>query len=80
MGNTEAEGANEFLRNITIAVPLKYLINFWRSLELSLINFKIELKFKWMNHCVLFANGDDNNDANYNNIIFNIRNKNYVSQ
>ena len=30
-----------------IAVPLKYLSNFWRSLEMPLINCKIELSFKW---------------------------------
>ena len=30
--NTEADGTNVILRNATIAVPLKYLSNFWRSL------------------------------------------------
>ena len=39
---------------------------------MPLINCKFELKFKWRNHCVLFANGNDNNDANSNNIIFSI--------
>ena len=29
--------------NVRIAVPLKYLSNFWRSLEMRLINCKIEL-------------------------------------
>ena len=28
--NTVAEGANGILKNATIAVPLKYLSNFWR--------------------------------------------------
>ena len=28
LGNTEANGVNEILRNIAIAVPLKYLSNF----------------------------------------------------
>ena len=28
---------------VKIAVPLKYLRNFWRSLEMSLINCKVEL-------------------------------------
>ena len=44
--NIEADGANGNLRNVTIALPLKYLSNFWRSLEMSLINCKIELKSK----------------------------------
>ena len=43
LGNTEADGANAILENSTIAVPLKYLSNVWRSLEMSLINCKIEL-------------------------------------
>ena len=31
---------NEILKNVTIFVPLKYLRNFWRSLEMPLINCK----------------------------------------
>ena len=54
-------------------MPLKYLSNFWMSLEMSLINFKVELKLKWTNYCVLSANGNDNTDANPNNIIFAIK-------
>ena len=43
---TEADGKNEILKNATITVPLKYFGNFWRSLEMPLINYKIELKLK----------------------------------
>ena len=32
--------ANRIFKNATIAVPLKYLSNFWRSLEMLLINCK----------------------------------------
>ena len=38
--------ANEILENVTIAVPLKYLIIFWRLLQIPLINSKIKLKLK----------------------------------
>ena len=38
-----------------IAVPLKYLSNFWRSLEIPLINCKIELSLKWIKNCVLIS-------------------------
>ena len=31
--NTEAINANRILKNATIAVQLRYLSNFWRSLE-----------------------------------------------
>ena len=53
--NTEAVGANRIFKNATIALQLKYLSNFWRSLEMPLINCKIELKLKWKNYCALFA-------------------------
>ena len=46
LGNTEADGANGILKNATILVPLKSLSIFWRSLEMSLINCKVELKLK----------------------------------
>ena len=38
---------------VKIAVPLKYLNNFWRSLEMPLINCKIELSLKWIKNCIL---------------------------
>ena len=70
LGNTVAQPnpnqANEILRNATIAVLLKYLNNFWRSLEMPLINCKVESKLKWTKYCVLSAAGDDN-DNNINN-------------
>ena len=30
-----------------VVVPLKYLSNFWRFLDLSLINCKVELDLSW---------------------------------
>ena len=38
--------ANGTLKKAKIAVPLKYLSNFWRLLEMPLINCKIVLKLK----------------------------------
>ena len=43
IGDTLADGANRKKENVKLAVPLKYLSNFWRSLEMPLINCKIEL-------------------------------------
>ena len=40
---------------------------------MPLINFKVELKRKKTNHCVLSAAGADNVDANSDNIIFTIK-------
>ena len=48
-GQTGENGANE----IEIMVPLKYLSNFWRTLELPLIDCEINLIFTWSAHCVM---------------------------
>ena len=39
--------------DVKIAVPLKYLINFWRSLEIPLIICKVELSLTWNENCIL---------------------------
>ena len=68
----------EFQKNATIVVPLEYLSNFWRSLEIPLINCKVELKRKWTKYCVLSVAGKENNindDADANNIIFTIKDR-----
>ena len=33
--------------------PLKYLSNFWRSLEMPLIDCKVELSLSWNPNCFL---------------------------
>ena len=40
-------------RNVKIVVPLKYLSNFFRSLEVQLIDCKIKLNVTWKTECVL---------------------------
>ena len=52
-------------------MPLEYLSNFWRLLEMPLINCKVELKLTWTKSCVLSVAGIDNvnsNDEDNNNI------------
>ena len=39
------------LQNTKIVVPLKYLSNFCRSLEIPLINCRIHLELNWNNNC-----------------------------
>ena len=48
--NTETNGAKN---GVKIAAPLKYLSTFWRSLEMPLINCKVELPLNWIENCVL---------------------------
>ena len=46
--------ANNIARlNVKIVIPLKYLNNFFRSLEMPLINCKVKLKLTWKKECVL---------------------------
>ena len=42
---------------VKIAVPLKYLSNFWRSIEMPLINCQVELSLKSYENCILFSAG-----------------------
>ena len=48
--NTEKNGTKV---KVKIAVPLKYFSNFWRALEMPLINCKVELSLKWYEKCLL---------------------------
>ena len=40
-------------RNLKLFIPLKYLGNFFRSLEMPLINCKIKLNLTWKKECIL---------------------------
>ena len=44
---------NGVFKDVKIAVPLKYLSNFWRSLEMPLINCKIHLELNWSKHSLM---------------------------
>ena len=48
-GKTYGDG----IINVEIMVPLKYLSNFWRTLEMPLINCKVELILTWSADCVI---------------------------
>ena len=43
-------------KDFKIAVPLKYLSNFRRTLEISLINCEINLILAWPENCRFFCN------------------------
>ena len=47
-----------FVKDTKIVVPLKYLSNFWRSLEMPLINCKVYLELNWIEDCILSSAGD----------------------
>ena len=55
LGNPEVNN-NAATLNVKVVVPLKYLSNFFRSLEMPLINCKIKLNLTWKKECVLSNN------------------------
>ena len=60
-GNTYNTGAgkavydtNKVGKNETeVVIPLKHLSNFWRSLDIPLINYEVELILTWTKDCIL---------------------------
>ena len=58
LGNPVLDGAIA-KRNVKVVVPLKYSSNFFRSLEMPLINCKIELNLTWKKECVLSTDAGD---------------------
>ena len=86
------QGNKKTKKNLEIVVPLKYLSNFWRSLDMPLINCEISLTLTWSKNCVLInitiptaaATQGDNPareiiDAT-TNAIFQITDTNYMCQ
>ena len=66
---------NNLTKNdVKTVAPLKYLSNIWRSLNIPLINCKIELILTWFKNCVLISKAT--REANYgaNLVIYEIDN------
>ena len=60
------EGINTEKEKVKIFVTLKHLSNFWRTLDMPLINCEINLILTWSEKCVLTskATRDADPDAN----------------
>ena len=57
------------IKEVEIAVSLRYLSNFWRALEMPLINCEVSLTLTWSKNCVITGlekrrKGDTNNRNN----------------
>ena len=52
-------------KNVEIMVPLKYLSNFWRTLEMSLINCEINLILTWSTNCAIVCTNVVNQNATF---------------
>ena len=61
---------NNLTKNdVKIVVPLKDLSNFWRSLNILLINCEVELILTWFKNCVLINKSTRDIDYNADPII-----------
>ena len=60
------EDTNVENENIEIFVPLKYLINFWRTLDIPLISCEVSLILTWSANCVLTSKAYREEDAGVN--------------
>ena len=60
-GKTDNNGT----KDVEIMVPLKYLSNFWRSLEMSLINCEVNLTLTWSAKCVIVFTEDADKNATF---------------
>ena len=56
---------NDGTKNVEIMVPLKYLSNFWRTLEMPLINCEVNLILTWSSTCVIISTNFENQNATF---------------
>ena len=61
-GQTDDDGRKD---NVEIMVPLKYLSNFWRTFEMSLINCEVNLILGWSANCVIVYTNVGNKGATF---------------
>ena len=61
-GETNNDGE---INGIEIMVPLKYLSNFWRTLEMALINCEVELILTWSADCVIISTNVANQNPTF---------------
>ena len=51
-------------KNVEIIVPLNHLSNFWRTLEMALINCEINLILSWSADCVIVSTNVEKSTCN----------------
>ena len=56
---------NNGRKSVEIMVPLKYLSNFWRTLEMPLINCEVNLILTWSSNCLLISTLSPNQNATF---------------
>ena len=76
---------NEGTQEIELAIPLKYLGNFWRALNIPLISCEVSLELKWDKNCAITSLeqiniGGGNRDHTPTGATLKIKNVNYTYQ
>ena len=66
---------NNTEKEVEIVVPLKHLSNFWRTLDMLLINCQINLILTWSENCVLTSKATRNADPDANPAVAAIDNR-----
>ena len=61
--NVTADGNELGTKNIKLAIPLKYLDNFWRALNIPLISCEVSLELKWNKYCIITSKEQRQVDA-----------------
>ena len=56
---------NDGTKDVEIIVPLNYLSNFWRTLEMPLINCEVNLILTWSSTCALISTNIPNQNATF---------------
>ena len=56
---------NSGTKDVEIMVPLKNLSDFWRTLEMSLINCEISLQLKWSRKCIMLPGTANNQNKTF---------------
>ena len=59
------ETGNDGAKGVEIMVPLKYLSNFWRTCEMSLISCEISLQLKWSKKRFIVAGTENNQNPSF---------------
>ena len=70
IGKTPSDGNT---KEVEFTVPLRYLRNFWRTLDMPLINCEVNLVLTWSRNCLITKETTEDVDPNVNPPITEIR-------
>ena len=62
---TGQTGGNRRVESVEIMAPLKQLSNFWRTLEMPLINCEVNLILDWSANCVIVYTNETNQGVTF---------------